>query len=294
MYDSASRELVAVKRVPNWWMCSSYQEFKEKHADQSEVPWRDITFARFLESVDFQFLCRLRSVARDEEHSYLVYDYATEGDLFTMATNGPTPGNEREMYLMPVVCQLLESFRQLHELSIAHRDVSLENVVALLDQAEEKREIKVIDFGMATTSRYVRGIQEAGGKPSYMAPELHQDVSCDAFLADAFSLGVVIYTLLLQDYPWMATKPDCCKRFQYVEKHGLRAYMTKQKLRGTQLKIGDCLSEPLKELLEGLLQFDPALRLTLGESVFAPNRRSVWHEQWIQIAPSSNPVKGKS
>jgi len=186
------------------------------------------------------------------------------------------------MHFLPLVWQLFEGIKELHEVSIVHRDISPENVVCSIDCDSEKQEIKIIDFGMALPTRYNASLGQAVGKPSYIAPEVHREGDYDAFLADAFSVGVVVYALLLQDYPWITTKPGGCKRFQYVEQHGLCAYMEKQKIRGTRLKIGERMSEPLKRLLVGLLQFDPARRLTLGECSFPRHRRSVWDEEWVQ------------
>jgi len=282
MFDTVDSCLVAVKQMPNWWICQSHGEFLEEHSAETELPWQDIGCVRFLESVGYPFLCRLQSVARDDNHTYLVFAYATEGDLFSMAVKGPSPGSEREMHFKPLVRQLFQGLKELHEVSVVHRDISPENVVCSIDCASDKQEIKLIDFGMALPTRYTASLGQAVGKPSYIAPEMHHEGSYDAFLADAFSAGVVVYALLLQDYPWITTKPGGCKRFEYVEKHGLRAYMMKQKVRGTSFKIGECMSEPLKELLIGLLNFDPAQRLTLGECSYPHRRRSVWDGEWLK------------
>jgi len=269
-------------------MCASPAEFAERYPSETEFPWQDVGCIRFLESAGFPYICRVRCVARDDTNTYLVYEYATEGDLFTMATNGISPGQEREAHLLPVVRRLLDGVRQLHELGVAHRDLSPENVVCSRDQSSEQLEIKLIDFAMATTKRHVRGITDTVGKPAYTAPEYYaNDANCDTFLCDAFSVGVLVYAVLMQDYPWISTSPGACKRFQYVEKHGMHAYMAKQKLRGTQIKIGEIMSGPLKQLIVGLLNFDPSLRHTLGESTFPPGRKSVWDEAWLQQSGDS-------
>merc|ERR1712190_661705 len=90
----------------------------------------------------------------------------------------------------------------------------------------------------------------------------------DAFLADAFSVGVTLFAICLKDYPWVSTKPGGCKCFEYTKKYGLRAYAKKKKLYGTRVTISDYVSEDLISLLEGLLDIDPSKRLTLGESTF--------------------------
>ena len=48
--------------------------------------------------------------------------------------------------------------------------------------------------------------REVRGKQSYQAPEMHGSDTYDAFLADDFALGVVVFAMAVQDYPWTATK----------------------------------------------------------------------------------------
>merc|ERR1719324_2235018 len=99
---------------------------------------------------------------------------------------------------------------------------------------------------MASATRMFRNCVR--GKASYQAPELHGDAEYDAYLSDVFSLGVTLYALLLKDYPWLSTRPGGCKCFEYVRKHGFRAYLAKRKLRNSGQRIGDMMSEPCKQL----------------------------------------------
>eukprot|EP00959_Pyramimonas_sp_CCMP1952_P281324 5880941-Pyramimonas_sp.AAC.1 len=47
---------------------------------------------------------------------------------------------------------------------------------------------------------------EIMGKQSYQAPEIHLPQPFDTFMTDAFSLGVVLFAMAAQDYPWSSTK----------------------------------------------------------------------------------------
>merc|ERR1719174_1232819 len=145
--------------------------------------------------------------------------------------------------------------KQLHEMGIAHRDLSLENVL-LTQKACGDFEVKIIDFGMASTQRMFEHCVR--GKPSYQAPEMHIEEAHDSFLTDMFSVGVVLYTLFLKDYPWMATEPGKCKRFAYCQSKGFRAFCAKAKPRSvTSASVKSGFSEPMMELLEGMLALDP-------------------------------------
>jgi serine/threonine protein kinase len=284
MHDNDTGVDVAVKQMPNGWFRNSHQEFVAEHPTETEMPWQDIGCVNFLNHTGYAHSCDLLGVYKDIDFTYVVTSFASEGDMFSWCESGVSPGPERETVVRPLARQMLEGVQQLHEMGIGHLDLSLENV--LMSKAKDGRlSIRIIDFGMATNSRYLKNCVR--GKASYQAPELHTSQRYDAFLSDAFSIGVTLYAVLVKDYPWLSTRPGGCKCFEYVRKHGFRSYLDKRKLRNSQLRVGQILSEPLKQLLEGLMALDPAERLTLGEAAWASSggscatRGSVWDEPWL-------------
>lgn len=299
MVDTTRGKRVAVKCMPNDWVCSSHDDFVKQHPHETELPWQDIACSTFLNGIHYPYRCPLIGVYRDDETTNVVTELASEGDLFSWCS-GCVPeklGPAREARVLPLARQIVDSVRQLHELSIVHRDVSLENILLSRELAPDARpsapeadeddvdfQIQVIDFGMTSTCRLFE--KGACGKPSYQAPEVHTDKQYDGFLSDAFAVGVTLYCLLVGDYPWLSTRPGGCKCFDYVARHGFRAYLKKRKLRGGGGTVGENMSEPLVALLEGLLASDPNKRLTLGESVFDDGiggaRRSVLDEPWMR------------
>lgn len=284
MKDKHYNVLVAVKQMPNRWVRKCHSEFVIEHPGETEMPWQDVGCIRFLNRLGYDYACDLRGVYRDDVHTYVVTSFASEGDLFSWCEVGIAPGREREVMVQPLARQMLEGVQKLHEFSIVHRDLSLENILmSKLD--DESLRIRIIDFSMASTSRKFQNCVR--GKASYQAPELHFDGEYDAYLSDAFSLGVTIYAVLLKDYPWLSTRPGGCKCFEYVKKHGFRSYLAKRKLRSSTMRVSQFMSEPLVQFLEGLLALDPANRLTLGESVWNGQRRSVWDEPWVHTGPGA-------
>merc|ERR1711974_240252 len=155
--------------------------------------------------------------------------------------------------------------------------------------------VQVIDFGMTSTYRLFQ--RSARGKPSYQAPEVHEDRQYDGFLSDAFAVGVTLYCLSVGDYPWLSMRAGGCKCFDYVLRHGFRAYLKKRKLRGGGGTVAQNMSESLISLLEGLMEVNPGNRLTLGESVFddgiGGSRRSALDELWLRTcSPCEEAVAG--
>jgi len=280
MRDTVHDRLVAVKQMPTRWVRHSHTDFVIEHPSETELPWQDVGCIRFLNSVGYAYGCSLLGVYRDEQCTYVVSTFATEGDLFAWCEAGSSPGLAREAEVRPLARQLLQGVQQLHDYSIVHRDLSLENVLLTRSEDGEGLELRIIDFSMASTSRRFKHCVR--GKASYQAPEVHTDAECDAYLSDAFAVGVTLYALLLKDYPWLSTRPGGCKCFEYVRKHGFRPYLSRRKLRNSTARVGEVMSEPLIHLLEGLLAVNPDDRLTLGERGWGGARRSVWDEAWLR------------
>jgi len=287
MRDRVEDKLVAVKRMPNEWVRECHSDFVKAYPGETELPWQDIGCNRFLNEVGYQYGCNLLGVYRNETHTDVVMDLASEGDMFRWCEGHLTvpPGPEREAMVRPLARQMIEGVQQLHDMSIVHRDLSLENILMCRSQtAEGGFNVQVIDFGMASTVRYFQRCVR--GKASYQGPEVHLDEEYDAFLSDAFAVGVALYALLVRDYPWLSTRAGGCKCHEYVVKRGFRAYLSKRKVRGTTDPVFNSLSPSLVKLLEGLLSLDPASRLTLGERAWlgpdgVPTRKSVWDEEWL-------------
>jgi hypothetical protein len=271
---------VAVKMMPNLWCRTSHANFIAAHPKETEMPWMDVGCTKFLNGVGYKYACTLNGVYRSKDNTFVTSSFAAGGDLFSLALARPPSANDddlqkKEASFGPLVIEIFNAVRQLHDLRVMHQDISLENV--LLTASDE---IRVIDFGMSSTVRMRRNWVR--GKMSYQAPEMHSSEEYDAILSDEFSVGVVLYALFMKDYPWMSTVPSNCKHFEFVKKYGFRTYASKRKARGTDKRVADMISEPLLRLIEGLLELDPSRRLTLGEEAFGGSRRSVWDEPWTQ------------
>ena len=116
--------------------------------------------------------------------------------------------------------QMLSGLSYIHREGIAHRDLKLSNI--LLDSAFD---VLITDFGL---SRLVwRQSQELllmsntyCGTPPYMAPEVlilekQKYREYNAFLADVWSLGVILFRMYCGEYPF-PNKPN--KAIKYMKK----------------------------------------------------------------------------
>lgn len=275
---------LAVKRMPNRWIKSRASEFDESNPKSSEKPWIEIGLLRYLNALGFPHVCDLFGIFRDEEYTYVATSLASEGDLFHWVEQlSLAPGLDRERMIRPMMGQLFSAVQKLHDLGIAHRDISLENTL-LTTNSEGGIQLQLIDFGMATLSR---GCTEVRGKKAYQAPEMHSDPDYDSFLADDFALGVVLYAMALSDYPWVATRLGGCKLFEFIHTWGFMEFIKKRSCKkGTSPRIIEVLSPELAELLDGLLELHPEDRLCLGESCYEDKTHwSAWNMAWLSGSP---------
>lgn len=285
---------VAVKRMPNRWIRSGPVEFQEQYPSASERPWCDLGLVRQLNELKYPYVCELLGVFRDDDSTYVVTSLATDGDLFSWCDRDPKPGAAREALMRPIVTQIFSAVRWLHELGVAHRDLSLENIL-ITDAGGGDMKVKIIDFGMGTLSQLCR--KEVRGKQSYQSPEMHVEPQYDAFLADGFALGVVLFAMAAQDYPWTSTKRNACQLFEYVSTFGFRRFLEKRKLRkGTGEHLIEVFTPAFADLVEGMLQADPRRRIVLGETCFMQeeSRRSVWEMSWLEGAVPDGALAGRA
>ncbi|CAK8988873.1 unnamed protein product [Durusdinium trenchii] len=281
----ADSRAMAVKRMPNRWIKERQSEFEESHPQSSEKPWVEIGLLRYLNAAGFPYVCDLFGIFRDDEFTYVATSLATDGDLFSFVERlQMEPGPEREGIIRPMMDQVFSAVYKLHELGIAHRDISLENIL-LTKNPEGGLQLQLIDFGMATLSRKCSEIR---GKKAYQAPEMHTDISYDSYLSDDFALGVVLYAMALSDYPWISTRLGTCKLFEFIHMWGFREFIKKRTCKkGVSPRIVEVLSPELAELLEGLLELHPEERLCLGESCYDDGVQwSAWNMAWLSGSPT--------
>lgn len=267
---------IAAKQMPKTWVKTSHEEFIKARPRETERPWTDIGCNRFLDSVGYPYSIGLIGVFADDTNINVVTSFAARGDLFAWASDlSETPGPAREKAVRSIANQLGTGMKLLHDMSIVHCDLSVENVLLTSNS-----EVKIIDFGASVTTRHNH--YKRKGKPSYIPPEVYGSEPHDGFLSDAFAFGVVLYAIGLMDYPWLSCEGPGDKCVQYIRQKGFQAFTTKKKLPRCTGGISDFMSANFTQLLAGVFEFDPAKRLTLGESCYEEGRRSIWDEPWMK------------
>jgi serine/threonine protein kinase len=143
----------------------------------------------------------------------------------------------------------------VHRAGIVHRDVKPDNVIICPPIPGQPAGIKVIDFGLArhTASKEAGTVAEPG-TPSFMAPELYAGAPADE-LSDQFALGVTIYRLFTDRFPYGEIEPFTRPKFGApiplsTYRPDLPAWLDKAIARAISVNPGDRFADVLELIFE--------------------------------------------
>ncbi|ESO05214.1 hypothetical protein HELRODRAFT_77754, partial [Helobdella robusta] len=153
--------------------------------------------ARIMSTLKHPYIVRLYETLKASTLYCLVTEYATGGDMLDFVKSQE---NRRlnETTARFFTRQLLSAVAYLHEKSVIHRDLKMENI--LLD--EPKHNIKLIDFGLSNIYRKHDPLKTHCGSPEYAAPELFVPGKTYGPEIDVWSLGVIMYAMMLGRLPF--------------------------------------------------------------------------------------------
>jgi len=194
---------------------------------------------------------------RIENLVYIALEYIDGGILFDLVQSQGKMGEDTGRYFM---YQMTEVLQYLNTKRVAHRDLKLENILVDSDLT-----LKVADFGFATY-KSISKLQSYRGTKTYMAPEIKESKTYDGRQIDIFSVGVILFIIVMGIFPFNEAKSD--------------DYYYKLLLSGKTEKYwkrtgGDQISPEFKDLFERMVNHDPSKRPTIKELIAHP---------WMKIA----------
>ena len=148
----------------------------------------------------------------------------------------------------------ISALSYVHKQKIAHRDIKPENI--LLD---EKGSVRLCDFGISelvpdpdTPHKYLMK-----GTAAYSAPEVFNSNPYNLFIADIWSMGVTLYQMAFKRLPFV----------------GKNVFDLQKIIETTKPVYPDDADPELKDLIQGMLEKDPAKRLTIPQ---------IWQHPWMK------------
>ena len=144
-------------------------------------------------------ICQVYDAATDDQRTYIVMEYAKEGNLDRFCTRDTLLAPEHVAHLLERCCDAL-SYANAN--GIIHRDLKPANILMAADG-----EAKVADFGVAFTNLTFDTTRSmVVGSPAYMAPEQLEGRHA-SMKSDMYAMGIVLYKMLAGSLPFTATSP---------------------------------------------------------------------------------------
>uniref|UniRef100_G3NYZ6 Protein kinase domain-containing protein n=1 Tax=Gasterosteus aculeatus aculeatus TaxID=481459 RepID=G3NYZ6_GASAC len=195
-----------------------------------------------LKLIEHPHVLKLHDVYENNKYLYLVLEHVSGGELFDyLVKKGRlTPKEARKFFR-----QIISALDFCHSHSICHRDLKPENL--LLD---EKNNIRIADFGMASLQVGDSLLETSCGSPHYACPEVIRGEKYDGRRADVWSCGVILFALLVGALPF--------------DHDNLRQLL--EKVKSGVFHMPHFIPPDCQSLLKGMIEVNPEKRLTVRRS----------------------------
>jgi len=197
--------------------------------------------AKAAASLDHQNICTIHEIGESDGQPYIAMSYVEGKTLRDRLAGGTLETAEA----VTIAMQVADGLSAAHEKGIIHRDIKPENIMI-----NTRGQVKIMDFGLAKSSRQTTKITQEGSTPgtaAYMSPEQAKGEGVDA-RSDLWSLGVVLYESLTGRLPFEGSHPAA---MMYAVLH--EPYPTMGSHRSN-------LPVELTSLIDRLLRKDPVQR----------------------------------
>lgn len=268
---------------------ASWEKMRRLRGRHLEDPLKEIQALQLLEGSTYgdgdhhPHIIRSLAALQDDKYLYNITPYAKDGDLCGIVMNDINSNSRMsETNARRWFREILLALQHFQLKGICHRNISLDNIVVSGDS------LKIIDLGMALrvpyvhpsnvgcttdvsdgTTRLLIKPQGQGDEFTYMSPEVLNDDAFDGFAIDLWSVGVILYIMLVG-----------CKPFKWphlTDEQFLRLAVDgtlKESLEYWEID----LSESAIDLLQNMLRLKKGERFTLAQ---------VMHHPWVTNSKTS-------
>ncbi|KAK3741443.1 hypothetical protein QZH41_014386 [Actinostola sp. cb2023] len=176
----------------------------------------------------------------DKDYLYIILELCPRRSLMEMHKRRGALTEPEVRYFMK---HIIEGCQYLHHNQIIHRDLKLGNLFL-----NDNMELKLGDFGLATTIKEGERKKTLCGTPNYIAPEVLNKRG-HSYEVDVWSLGCILYTLLVGKPPF--------------ETQSLKE--TYGRIKRNEYYIPSKVQHPAQLLIIKLLRPDPSTRPNMAD-----------------------------
>ena len=210
-----------------------------------------------LKKLKHRFIIQVSEILTISNRIFIVLELAEGGDLIEVLqkNKGPIPEPKAQIYYK----QISEALDYIHSNAISHRDIKAENVLFNKDLTVAK----LTDFGFARTcfdnltGRRLLTTTQCGTL-TYASPELLSGQPFDAMKSDVWSIGIVLYILVLNKLPFTGSNTRKMRKKQMNRVYDI---------------VTEEISHDCKDLIYKLLEPNVKLRL---------NMKQVLNHKWLR------------
>jgi len=248
--SSETKETVAIKLFPKQKDSKCMPNFfnEERSASQLSHP-HILKYFAFYQDAAIQ-------ISKDQfkEYSAIVMEYVPYGDLFGLVSQRPFS----EKLGRTIFKQIISAIKYLHGQGLAHLDLKLENVLI-----DVKEGVKVIDFDACEpTTNEAAKTSGPKGSLGYRAPELAKGTIEDLLQGDIYSLGVVLFTMVVGIPPYSEYEKNgkffFDKHYDVLRNDVKRFWKVHEGYRESDGRPK--LTKAFKDVVEAMLKEDPNKR----------------------------------
>ena len=219
-----------------------------------------------LQTLNHPNIVKFVDLKKTKKHYYIVMEFCNGGELAKALEKyqlkyGKSFNEELVQYIMR---QIIDAFKYIHDNNIMHRDIKLENILLNYDNEQDRKDlnlmkaqVKIIDFGFACQIQKNGLKYTAIGNPINMDPLILKKLGGNKQYrklgydqkADIWSLGAICYEMLIGRAAFDAEDME-----DLVNKIETGKY-----------KVPTNLSKEVVSFLNGMLQYNPNIRLDINQ-----------------------------
>ncbi|KAB8299166.1 hypothetical protein EYC80_001269 [Monilinia laxa] len=184
--DMVSAAIVAVKIID----IEESDTINPKNANSYAEFLKEITALKTLSENKARNINHVIEALPVGQAMWMITEYCGGGSVATLMK--PTaPGGLQEKWIIPILREVAEAIKWVHEAGIIHRDIKCANVLIT-----EEGAVQLCDFGVAgTMETKVDKRSTVIGTPHWMAPELFDSVPSYGKEVDIWAFGCMVYEI---------------------------------------------------------------------------------------------------